>query len=99
MAISGDYPHPVTVNGFQCRNCSDVDRAKRNIDPANPAGGPFGMNGTKPGQATKFATEARDAQKLSDLARERAAGAVNPVAGAYAIASTPRSGSLVDVSA
>ncbi|MEZ5656113.1 MAG: hypothetical protein R3E04_09545 [Sphingobium sp.] len=38
MAISGDYPVPVTVNGFLCRNCTDVDKAKKNIDPADPQG-------------------------------------------------------------
>ena len=38
MAINGDYAAPITVNGFTCRNCTDVDRAKRNIDPADPTG-------------------------------------------------------------
>jgi len=33
------------VNGFSCRNCSDVARAKRNIDPADPLGGHFGTKG------------------------------------------------------
>ena len=44
MAISGDYPHPVTVNGYSCRNCTDVDYARKNIDPAHPKSGPFGAN-------------------------------------------------------
>ena len=48
MAISTNYSTPVMVNGFSCRNCSEVDQAKKNIDPADPAGGPFGMNSTKP---------------------------------------------------
>lgn len=34
MAISSDYPRPIVVNGYQCRNCDDVSDAKRNIDPA-----------------------------------------------------------------
>ena len=38
MAISSDYPVPVTVNGFLCRNCSDVSKAQKNIDPADPDG-------------------------------------------------------------
>ena len=42
MAISGDYPAPVLVNGYSCRNCTDVDNAKKNIDPAHPRSGPFG---------------------------------------------------------
>jgi hypothetical protein len=44
MAISGDYPHPVTVNGFSCRNCTEVDEAKKHIDPAHPKDGPYGVN-------------------------------------------------------
>lgn len=44
MAISGDYPTPVNVNGFSCKNCTDVDNAKKHIDPAHPKDGPFGIN-------------------------------------------------------
>lgn len=36
MTIRGDYPHPITVNGYACRNCDDVAKAKRLIDPAQP---------------------------------------------------------------
>ena len=38
MAISSDYPRPITVNGFVCRNCDDVSDAKKFIDPAAPRG-------------------------------------------------------------
>ena len=34
------------VNGYQCRNCTDVDYAKRHIDPARPKDGPYGINRT-----------------------------------------------------
>ncbi|MEO5807493.1 hypothetical protein [Devosia sp.] len=44
MAISGDYPKPVTVNGFQCKNCTEVDMAKRHVDPAHPRSGPYQLN-------------------------------------------------------
>ena len=44
MAIGTNYATPVTVNGFQCKNCTDVDYAKKNIDPAHPKSGPFGIN-------------------------------------------------------
>ena len=44
MAISGDYANPVTVNGFACKNCTEVDLAKKNVDPAHPQDGPFGIN-------------------------------------------------------
>lgn len=39
-----NYPTPVTVNGYSCKNCTDVDNAKRNIDPSHPKDGPFGVN-------------------------------------------------------
>ena len=44
MAISGNYATPVWVNGYQCKNCTDVDNAKKNIDPAHPQSGPFGID-------------------------------------------------------
>ena len=45
MAIgSTNYPQPVQVNGFLCRNCTDVDNAKKHIDPAHPKSGPYGIN-------------------------------------------------------
>lgn len=43
MAISSDYPRPITVNGYSCRNCDDVSKAKRFIDPAKPK---FGVDPT-----------------------------------------------------
>ena len=54
MAISNNYPTPVTVNGFQCRNCTDVDYAKKHIDPAHPKSGPYGVDAaTDPTQKNK----------------------------------------------
>jgi hypothetical protein len=45
MAIgSTNYPHPVQVNGFACHNCTEVDRAKKHIDPAHPRSGPYGID-------------------------------------------------------
>ena len=44
MTIGSNYPTPVTVNGFVCKNCTDVDYAKKHIDPAHPKSGPFGIN-------------------------------------------------------
>ena len=32
------------VNGFQCKNCTDIDYAKKHIDPAHPKDGPYGVN-------------------------------------------------------
>jgi len=45
-----NYPSPVLVNGYSCKNCTDVDNAKRNIDPQHPKDGPFGVDAQpKPG--------------------------------------------------
>ena len=44
MAVSTDYSTPVIVNGFTCKNCTDVDYAKKHIDPAHPKSGPYGID-------------------------------------------------------
>ena len=44
MAVSADYSIPVQVNGFSCRNCTDVAYAKKHIDPAHPKSGPYNVN-------------------------------------------------------
>jgi hypothetical protein len=62
MAISSDYPTPVTVNGFQCRNCTDVAYAKRHIDPDHPESGPFGVN------ADSDPSRINEIQKPADVA-------------------------------
>ena len=69
MAISGDYPSPVTVNGFSCKNCTEVDEAKKFIDPAHPKDGPFGVNAKdhKTG-AAKDAAHPGDPSKPGDRA-------------------------------
>ena len=56
MAVgSTNYPQPVLVNGFVCRNCTDVDHAKRHIDPAHPRSGPYGIDAaTDPTNPKRF---------------------------------------------
>ena len=44
MAIGANYPIPVLVNGFSCKNCTDVELARKHIDPAHPRSGPYGVN-------------------------------------------------------
>ena len=44
MSISTNYAIPVTVNGFSCKNCTEVEQAKKHIDPAHPNDGPYGIN-------------------------------------------------------
>lgn len=93
MTINGNYSHPVTVNGFSCNNCAEVDQAKKGIDPANPSAGP---GGAKHAEKARFLAEARDTERL---AREHAAQAtVSPIAAAYG-APGAAPGSLVSVPA
>jgi hypothetical protein len=45
MSIAAtNYSVPVMVNGFLCKNCTDVDLAKAHIDPQHPSAGPFDAN-------------------------------------------------------
>jgi hypothetical protein len=44
MSVSANYATPVMVNGYSCKNCTDVDNAKKHIDPARPQDGPFGID-------------------------------------------------------
>lgn len=66
MAISGDYPHPVTVNGFSCKNCTDVDYAKKHIDPAHPKDGPYGINAKDRDDAHRVDDKVKRAKAWSD---------------------------------
>ncbi len=55
---STNYPQPVQVNGFTCHNCTEVDEAKKHIDPAHPKSGPYGVDAktdpTNPQNKTSF---------------------------------------------
>ena len=52
------------VNGYVCRNCTDVEYAKKGVDPAHPKDGPQGAYANdktdkvhKPGKAEDAKTE------------------------------------------
>lgn len=47
MDINGNYSQPVTVNGYQCWNCTDVANAKKHIDPQHPKSGPYGIDASQ----------------------------------------------------
>jgi len=44
MAISANYPTPVLVNGYLCNNCTQVAEATKDINPADPQAGPWGID-------------------------------------------------------
>jgi hypothetical protein len=33
-----------TINGFACKDCTDIDYARKHIDPAHPKNGPYDIN-------------------------------------------------------
>ncbi|MEQ1819326.1 MAG: hypothetical protein ABL871_12025 [Terricaulis sp.] len=42
--VSSNYGTPVQVNGYSCKNCTDVGYAEKHIDPAHPQSGPYNVN-------------------------------------------------------
>lgn len=84
MQIGINYPTPVVVNGFRCANCSEVDTAKRHIDPQHPRSGPYD------GDALSDPT--RSAADKSRLAAQRAAS--GPQAERYSAAGAKSSGGV-----
>jgi len=76
------------VNGYRCKDCTDVAYAKKNIDPAHPKDGPFGIDrqdkaappepGDSFGQAVKFdgALSGAEESRGADRHRPKDAGAV-----------------------
>jgi hypothetical protein len=55
-----NYPNPVTVNGYSCKNCTDVDLAKKHVDPAHPKDGPYGVDAkNQPPSPSDPATETK----------------------------------------
>ncbi len=80
------------VNGYPCKHCTDVDLAKRNVDPAHPETDPL-----KPGADAKAKKDPFDpAVKLEGRAAQ-AAGDPNRVVSTAASARTI--GSRFDLSA
>lgn len=84
MEVSSTYSSPVNVNGFACYNCSEVALAEKNIDPADPSAGPFGVNDPAKAEKDYFAPEARDAELMQQRFEGAARNAVSPAASAYA---------------
>lgn len=83
MQIGVNYPTPVTVNGFSCKNCSEVDTAKRHIDPQHPRSGAY--------DADALSDPTRSQADKSRIAAQHAASA--PKAEGYSAAGAKLSGS------
>ena len=90
MTINGDYATPVTVNGFSCRNCTDVGYAKKHIDPEHPKSGPYGID-------AKDDPTLRAAQAVTFSGALSGLNAAGPAAGSQANP-LPASGQALDIS-
>ena len=79
-----NYPSPVTVNGYSCKNCTDVDLAKQHVDPARPKDGPYGVD-AKDHPASPFGPKAQTPAvtfggALAGVSQTSGAGAGAPAA-------------------
>ena len=94
MAIGGvNYASSVTVNGFLCRNCADVDLAAKHIDPTHPRSGRDNTNAAS--DPTRLAAQK---QKLADAkaAADEMKRQVTHYAPGGAVAGTLLAGSVID---
>lgn len=73
------------VNGYPCKNCTDVEYAKKGIDPARPKDGPNGAYAADRAQDTE---RARDAASAADGPAQR--GAAVTFSGALANVTPPQ---------
>jgi hypothetical protein len=70
------------VNGYQCRNCTDVSYAKKNIDPAHPKDGPVDGANVKPAAQRDVAVAfggALSALHANNLVTQSASAAFEPI--------------------
>ena len=72
-----NYPNPVTVNGYSCKNCTEVDEAKKHIDPAHPKDGPYGVDAKTQAAAVTIRSVTRAAlgRRLGGVQRQLASAA------------------------
>ena len=78
------------MNGFSCRNCTEVDYAKRNIDPAHPQAGPFGINDPQKVKAGDNLLARQKAARAAERSHPSAYAATGTMAGSSAL------GTIVD---
>ena len=97
MTISGNYSSPVTVNGFQCKNCTDVDNAKKHIDPQHPKSGPYGVNAKNDPTVRNSPSVAFDGS-LKALNSLQATRAVTSASSSSGQPNPPATGALLDLS-
>ncbi len=76
MAISAvNYPAPVEVNGFSCRNCSEVSLATRGVDPQHAQSGPANRDAAgDPSRAETDPVKVAAAQRTAEVVKQTPVG-------------------------
>ena len=90
MQVNANYHTPIVVNGYLCRNCTDVENAKKHIDPAHPKSGPFNIDARN--------DPTRVLQQSVGFSATPGAPGISLSGGSSAVAPSA-TGSLVDVTA
>ena len=73
------------VNGYACKTCTDVEYAKKGVDPARPKDGP---NGAYAADRAEDSERSKDSAKAADGPAER--GAAVTFSGALANVTPPQ---------
>jgi hypothetical protein len=68
------------VNGFPCKTCTDVDNAKKHINPADPKDGPYGIYAKDPG-GSQAGQGAASNRATASVVYGGALSALNPTTG------------------
>jgi hypothetical protein len=93
-----NYPNPVLVNGYSCKNCTEVDEAKKHIDPAHPKDGPFGVDAkNQPPSPSDPATEAKSKSDSPAVTFGGALSGVFQTSGASAQPASAQQGQRLNV--
>ena len=89
------------VNGFPCKNCTDVDYAKKHIDPAHPKSGPYGIDAKNDPSVKQAAasTAVTFGGNLSGLNVKQAPAGGQSAAGPANARADSALGALLDISA
>ena len=91
---STNYQVPVQVNGFTCHNCTEVDEAKKHIDPAHPKSGPYGIDAKTDPTQKKNASQNNAVQLGGNLASPNTPGTAS-ASGATASSATTSTSNVV----
>ena len=72
---SVNYSAPVTVHGYSCKNCTEVDLANKGIDPKHPLSGPYDRDAaTDPSRQSTDPVKVAAAKRAAEHAAQQVVG-------------------------